>query len=377
MSTDSCTSIPELISPYLRNLIEETGGANGPIGRQFMLQSQPVNLSAHTDEDPLEEQKNQVAPGMIYRYPGEYAQDGSIAYHGRVLWLISRFCASYCRFCMRGRMVGIPADQTGNSQDTLAKQPLLSYDDIEECIAFVRSHPEINEIILSGGDPLVCPEEYLKHIFSILQQLQQSGTVSFIRIHTRAPITNPRSIRPHHFAILTMVDMPHMVLHINHPAEITPEVEQYIQTVRNQTDTLLFSQSVLLKGVNDSVETLYQLFTRLAQLGVRPYYLHYPDPLPWANDYQIPFREALEIWKTLRSRISGIAGTAKFVVDTPHGNGKVPIPESQWNLETASYEDFSGQVFQMEPTDLPSSGHIYERSNGKKKPAKRRQRGKV
>lgn len=334
-------SLPEMISPYMLRLIEETGGPEGPIGRQFIKSEDEENVpSVHTD--PLIEGSHEVAPGMIYKYRGKISKKGEVVYHGRVLWTISRFCATYCRFCTRGRLVGLPAGAASTNGETLAQKPYLEYEDIEACIRFIQLHPEINEVILSGGDPFIAPPQYLQHIFSALAALQEQGSIDFIRIHTRAPITNPYAIKDYHMGLLGMVRMPHMVLHINHPAELTPEVRNLVQSIQSQTDTVLLSQSVLLKGVNDDVQTLYTLFTELAKAGIRPYYLHHNDPVYWARSFTVPFKKAVKIWQTLRTRLSGIAATAKFVIDTPYGVGKVPIPEARWDEEYTQFYDFQG-----------------------------------
>lgn len=241
----------------------------------------------------------------------------------------------------------MPANQNRETGETLGTKPYLSYEDIEECIRFLESRPEINEVILSGGDPLIAPPDYLNQVFRALGILQENNTIDFVRIHTRAPITNPYSIKPYHFSLLGMVRMPHMVLHINHPAELTKEVRNFISTIRSETDTVLLSQSVLLKGVNDDEKTLYTLFTELAKAGVRPYYLHHNDPVYWAQDFTVPFPKAVKIWQKLRTRLSGIASTAKFVIDTPYGEGKVPVPESRWSEDYTTFFDFRGTPHQV------------------------------
>lgn len=338
-------TLPEIISPYMLKLIEQTGGKDGPIGRQFISRDSHEDVQTnHTD--PLIEEENEVAPGVIYKYRGKLDLNGKIEYHGRILWTISRFCATYCRFCFRGRMVGLPATQSKKSGETLLQKPYLNEDDIERVIIYIKTHKEINEVILSGGDPLIAPLHYLGLIFEKLAKLQKDGIVDFIRIHTRAPVTNPVSIQQWHFNLLKTIRDPHIVLHINHPAELSPEVRENIKKLK-ESGALLFSQSVLLKEVNDSVEVLYSLFTSLAKIGVRPYYLHYNDPVYWAQSFTVPFPKAIKIWRELRKRLSGIAGTAKFVIDTPYGYGKVPIPEGEWEDDFTAFIDFKGEKHKL------------------------------
>jgi lysine 2,3-aminomutase len=188
---------------------------------------------------------------------------------------------------------------------------------------------------------MIAPKPYLETIFTTLAKLQEQGILDFIRIHTRAPITNPFTIRPWHIELLKKIRLPHIVLHINHPAEITDEVKQLVLLIQKETDSILLSQSVLLKGVNDNVQTLYSLFTDLAKIGIRPYYLHHNDPVSWAKDFTVPLQESIQIWQTLRQRLSGIASTAKFVIDTPYGVGKVPIPDGRWEENYSVFYDFN------------------------------------
>lgn len=323
----------------MKALIEKTGGPTGPIGLQFVKQDSVPDMEDHTD--PLIEGIHEEAPGVVYKYRGKLDKNGAVEYHGRVLWLISRFCATYCRFCTRGRMVGVPTNKSVNGGETLASKPYLDMDDIEMVATFLRSHPEINEVILSGGDPLIAPKHYLETIFSTLALLQEEGSIDFVRVHTRAPITNPFTIQPWHLDLLKKVRLPHMVLHINHPEEITDEVKQLVLLIQKQTDTILLSQSVMLKGVNDNVQTLYTLFTELAKIGIRPYYLHHNDPVTWAKDFTVPLPEAVKIWQTLRQRLSGLSSTAKFVIDTPYGVGKVPLPDGKWEEDYSVFYDFN------------------------------------
>lgn len=332
--------LPELISPYMQKLISSTGGAEGPIGKQFIANIPEEHKGANSGEiDIQEEHIYEAAPGVIYKYKGSFNPDGSVLYHGRILWTISRFCATYCRFCFRGRVVGLPGNVTASTGETIGHKPYLSEEDIHQVIQFITNNPEINEVILSGGDPLIAPEHYLT---SIIEQITALPQIQIIRIHTRAPVTNPVSIRPWHYTALKKIPMPYIVLHINHPAELTPEVLEIANRLRTECGAILMSQSVLLKGVNDSVETLYELFTALARHGIHPYYLHYTDPVYWAASFTVPFKKAVHIWQTLRKRLSGVASTAKFVIDTPYGKGKVTVPDAEWAADMSTFSDFDG-----------------------------------
>lgn len=346
MKSLSTGALPEYLSPYIKNLIESTGGTDGPIGKQFIFNQQSVDDlrdNPAAEYDPQEEELYEVAPGMIYKYKGTMNADGTVAYFGRVLWTISRYCATYCRFCFRGRFVGLPAVKRGVKKDGLSQKPFLTKEDIDIGIGFIAQHREINEVILSGGDPFVVPERYVQSITDQLVQLQQSGDIDVIRFHTRAPVTNPYHIKDWHYNMLNKIHVPHIVLHINHPFEITEEVKTVVKNLR-QTGAVLLSQSVLLKDVNDDVHVLHDLFTGLIKIGVVPYYLHQNDPVTWAREFTVPFDRAVQLWHQLRPRLSGLAASAKFVIDAPHGVGKVVVPEAGWLVNFQEFTDFTGKL---------------------------------
>lgn len=336
--------LPQYISPYIRRLIQETGGEDGPIGRQFIFRPEETSQEQdpHSSFDPQQEHKYQVAPGLVYKYKGKIGPNGAIEVPGRVLWVMSRYCGTYCRYCFRGRLVGTPGHTTRNYKDTLAHKPYLSKQDIDQGFAYIQKHKEIQEVQFSGGDPFVCPRHYLSSFMLYAAELQKKGNIRLVRVHTRAPITNPLLMKDWHYNLLRTIDMPRVILQVNHPAEITPEIRTGIRRLR-EAGAMLYSQTVLLRGVNDSVSALEQLFTNLAYEGIHPYYLHNNDPVPWARHFTVPFTEAIALWQAVRPRLTGIAATAKFVIDAPHGVGKVVVPEAGWNVDYTSYTDFEGK----------------------------------
>lgn len=309
--------LPEVISPYLLGLINKTGGINGPLGRQFI--AQPGKEKKYYQKgtiDPLIEDQYEVAPGLIYKY------------NGRVLWIVTRFCSSYCRFCTRGREVGIP------------KPPLIDKE-IGQVFTYLGKHPEINEVILSGGDPLIAPRDYLSKIINGLVKLQKKGPLEIIRIGTRLPITNPLLVKNWHYQLLAKIKNPYLMVHINHPAELTIQTLGVLNGFRKKSGALILSQTVLLKGVNDSAKTLSQLFNKMVKEGIRPYYLYQNDPVYWAKHFTVPIKRAIRLWQQLRPRLSGLAATARFVIDTPFGFGKIPIPEGNaWKVDYSYFYDF-------------------------------------
>lgn len=334
--------LPEVISPYLLELIEKTGGPEGPIGRQFV--AQPEEEKKHYREgitDPLTEDEHEVAPGLVYKYRGKLNKNGQIIYHGRVLWTVTRFCGSYCRFCTRGREVGLPQNTQGTTKAAIAQNPLLSDKEIEEVFKYLKTHKEINEVLVSGGDPFATPKDYLMKIFDGLAKLQKQEVIDLVRLGTRLPISNPRAIQTWHYEALAKVKNPYLMVHINHPAELTEEALKVLNQFRLKSQATIMSQSVLLKGVNDSVEILYELFTKMTKEGIRPYYVYQNDPVYWAQHLTVPIKKAIKIWGELRPKLSGIAATARFVIDTPFGSGKIPLPEGNaWKVDWSAFFDY-------------------------------------
>lgn len=309
--------LPEIIFPYLQKLIQKTGGPKGPLGLQFI--AQPKKERKYFKKgvlDPLIEDKYEVAPGLVYKY------------RGRVLWTITRFCASYCRFCTRGRQIG-------------TREPYLTNKEISQVFAFLKKRKEINEVILSGGDPLVAPRKYLTRIINGLVKFQKDGNIDIIRLGTRLPIVNPLLVQPWHYQLLAKIKNPYLMVHINHPVELAAEVIEVLNNFRKKSGALILSQTVLLKGVNDSLSTLSELFNKMVKEGIRPYYIYQNDPVYWAKHFTVPIKKAIKLWQQLRPRLSGLAATARFVIDTPFGFGKIPIPEGNaWKVDYSYFFDF-------------------------------------
>lgn len=334
--------LPEVISLYMIKLINETGGEKGPLGRQFVsrpeLEKKYYKIKS---EDPLIEDHNEVAPGVVYKYKGKLDRKGNVKHYGRVLWTITRFCATYCRFCTRGREVGIPTYVKAHTKAAIAQNPYLSDAEIAKVLTFLKSHKEINEVIVSGGDPLTSPRPYLTKIVEALSGLQEEGHLDIVRIGTRLPVHNPISIQPWHYELLANLKNPYLMVHINHPFELTEQTLAVLYNFRKISMATVCSQTVFLKGVNDSVTTLHDLFVKMAKNGIRPYYMFQNDPVFWAAHFTVPIKRALAIWSALRPKLSGVAATARFVIDAPFGYGKVPIPEGgAWKFDTTQYVDF-------------------------------------
>jgi lysine 2,3-aminomutase len=243
--------------------------------------------------------------------------------------------------------VGLPVGKTINSHARITKAPYLTDAEINQVFDYLREHPEINEVILSGGDPLTCPQDYLTKIINGLAALQNKGHLDVVRIGTRLPIVNPTAIQPWHYDLIQRLRNPYILLHINHPAEITPQVIAVVEKFRKVSYASMLSQTVFLQGVNDNVETLYQLFNLLHKNAIRPYYLFQNDDIDWGKHFTVNPKKAILIWQQLRPKLSGLAATARFAIDVPGGYGKIPVPEgNSWDVDLTHYRDFKGKTHQ-------------------------------
>jgi lysine 2,3-aminomutase len=352
--------LPESFPMYLAQLIEETGGPTGPIGLQFVSRPDMERKYYSTGmKDPLIEDEHEVAPGLVYKYTTRDKRPGKKSKHffyGRALWTITRNCAAYCRFCTRGREVGIIAGNKGVSDAALANTPHLTIEQIDETLAFIENEPNLNEIILSGGDPLTVSPKILHYVLGKLGDLQRKGKLSIVRIGTRAPIHNPIIIRDPQIEAIKQLRNPRMMIHINHPSELTEQSIAVLNRFRGECLGVVMSQTVLLKGVNDDVDTLYQLFMKCAENGIVPYYVFQNDAVYWAKHFTVPLKRAIKMWQELRPMLSGVAATARFVIDVANGYGKIPVPEGgAWNVDyDQGFKDFHGTKFKLDYAQAPA-----------------------
>jgi lysine 2,3-aminomutase len=283
-------SYPFRVSPYYAGLIRSPGD---PIWRQVVPDI--MELEDLTGwEDPLAEEDLSPVPNLVHRYPN------------RVLWLVSQECAVHCRFCTRKRRW---------------KQPLPSTEEnFQRALDYINSHREVQDVLLSGGDPLLLS---LPRLESILTNLRKIHHVRVIRIGTRVPCTLPERITEDLPRMLVRHHPLFMNVHFNHPWEITPESSRAC-TALADAGIPLGSQTVLLRGINDRAEVLAELFHELLALRVRPYYLMQMDLTLGAAHFRTPLSTGLSIIDSLRNRISGLA-MPHFVIDLPGGRGKVQM----------------------------------------------------
>ena len=281
-----------LIPDALRSLIHDP---DGPIGRQFIPHPDELLTLPHESPDPIGDDRLSPVPGIVHRYAD------------RALLKPLLICPTYCRFCFRREHVG-----PGGG--------LLTDAELEAAYAWLRAHPAIREVILTGGDPLMLSPRRLGAILAALNTIPH---LELLRIHTRVPTADPARVTPELAASLASTVPLWMVVHVNHADEITPGARAALDRIRAQGVPLL-SQSVLLRGVNDSADTLETLFRELLRARVKPYYLHQLDPAPGTARFAVPLAEGQALLRALRGRLTGLAWPT-YVVDIPGGHGKVPV----------------------------------------------------
>lgn len=282
------------VTPHFFSLIDRDN-PNDPLRRQIIPDEAENRIAPDELGDPVGEEKHSPVPGLVHRYPD------------RVLLLVTDRCASYCRFCTRSRLV------SGAGESRFLPQ-------IEDAISYIAAHPEIRDVLISGGDPLLLADE---KIDALLGRLRAIPHVEFVRIGTRMPVFLPQRITPELCEILKKHGPVWMSVHVNHPNEISRETAQALERLAF-AGVVLGSQSVLLRGVNDDAATLRSLVHRLLQVRVRPYYLYACDLILGSAHWRVPVGKGLEIIRSLRGWTSGYA-VPQFVIDAPGGGGKIPL----------------------------------------------------
>ncbi|HEY5062872.1 MAG TPA: KamA family radical SAM protein [Gemmatimonadaceae bacterium] len=276
--------------------------------------------------DSLDEDGDSPVPNITHRYPD------------RVLFLVSPICATYCRFCTRRRKVGDPE-----------KIPLNQYDSAFE---YIRNHPEIRDVILSGGDPMMLSDRRLEYIF---QRLREIPHVEIIRLGSRITSHLPSRITPEFCEMVQKYHPIYMNTHFNHPAELTEETVAALARLAS-AGIPLGCQTVLLRGVNDDPMIMKELMQKLLKARVRPYYLYMADQVAGGEHFRTTVEKGLEIIKALRGWTSGLA-VPHFVIDAPGGGGKVPLlPEyvEEINEDEVVFRNYEGQRFVYKQPRLPA-----------------------
>ncbi|ACN13499.1 KamA1 [Desulforapulum autotrophicum HRM2] len=308
---------PMSITPYYLSLINTDDLEHDPIFRQSVASVRELEFSNDDMKDPLHEDKDSPVPGITHRYPD------------RVLFLVSNRCAMYCRHCTRKRKVG-DVDSIPGKQEILAG------------IDYIRNNPEIRDVLLSGGDPLLLSTSYLDWILTELEKIEH---VEVIRIGTRTPVVLPYRITD---AMTNMLKRHHPIwinTHFNHPREVTASARDALTKLAN-AGIPLGNQTVLLAGVNDCPRIMRSLVHKLVLNRVRPYYLYQCDLSEGLTHFRTPVGKGIEIIESLIGHTSGFC-VPTYVIDAPGGGGKIPVMPNyliSWSTNKVILRNYEGVI---------------------------------
>ncbi len=283
-----CRLFPPLVTPFLLSLMDPAHSMD-PVRLQVV--PSPVELEGPGMEDPLGEEDHSPFPGAVHRY------------ENRLLVVTTNRCALHCRYCFRKRNW---------------KRPPFHFTSWRILESYLKAHPQVEDLLISGGDPLLLPEEGLERLLSLARS---SDNIKVVRIGTRVPVVLPSRVDKGLLDLLETHAPLWICLHVNHPRELTEEMYQAVVAL-SRAGCALVSQTVLLKGVNDSPDTLALLFTHLLSMGVKPYYLFQCDPAPGTAHFRVDMEEGRRIMTSLWGRVSGLA-YPHYAMDLPGGGGKV------------------------------------------------------
>lgn len=286
------------VTPEVAALIDRAD-SHDPIARQFLPDAREAVTLPQERADPIGDDAHSPLPGLVHRYPD------------RVLLKLLSVCPVYCRFCFRRETVG------------RGKGDLLPEREVSAALDYIDAHPQIFEVILTGGDPLMLSA---RRLASVSRRLADMPHVRLLRVHTRAPTVAPELVSRDRLAALRESGKTlYVALHVNHARELTDAARISIARLR-EAGAILLSQTVLLNGVNDSAPVLERLMRELALLGVRPYYLHHPDLAPGTAHFRLGLESGRRIYAELAQRLTSVA-TPAYVLDIPGGFGKARIAE--------------------------------------------------
>jgi lysine 2,3-aminomutase len=282
------------ITPYYASLMDPLD-PKCPIRLQAVPTIQETHIAPYELEDPLDEELESPVKNIVHRYPD------------RVLFLVTHMCSMYCRHCTRRRTVG-------------EEDYAITEEEIETAVDYIANNPQIRDVLISGGDPLTLSDSRLESIISKLRKIEH---VEIIRIGTRVPVVIPMRITPELLNMLKKYQPIWINTHFNHPKELTPDS---IKACADIVDAgiPLGNQSVLLRGINDDTQIMKELLLKLVKARIRPYYLYQCDLSQGLDHFRTRVEKGIEIIQSLTGNISGYA-VPKYVIDAPHGGGKVPI----------------------------------------------------
>jgi lysine 2,3-aminomutase len=301
----------------LAQLVDATD-PNDPIARQFVPDAAELELQQEEAADPIGDAAHSPVEGIVHRYPD------------RVLLKVTHICAVYCRFCFRREMIGP------------GKPVALTPRALTDALDYIRSHPEIWEVILTGGDPLVLSSRRLRTVMKALSNIDH---VKVVRVHTRIPIADPERITPGLVRALRIKGKPtYVAVHVNHPRELSKPARAACARLVDAGIPLV-SQTVLLRGVNDKPDVMSELMRALVECRIKPYYLHHGDLAPGTAHLRTGVASGQELVRSMRGQISGLCQPT-YVLDIPGGYGKSPIGPNyiqRTNSDTVVVEDFRGR----------------------------------
>ena len=288
--------LPFAITPYYLSLLDPDNAEQALRRTMIPVTDEYLHMPGEA-EDPLGEDHDSPVPGIVHRYPD------------RVLFLVANSCASNCRYCTRSRMVENPDSSS-----------IFFQSQWEQAICYIDAHPEVRDVLLSGGDPFTLSDEKLDWLLSRLRRIPH---VEFVRIGTKVPVVMPQRVTSSLTRILKRFHPLWVSIHFTHPEELTPETVEACARLAD-AGIPLGSQTVLLSGINDTVETMKKLMHGLLRARVKPYYLYQCDPIVGSSHFRTPVQKGLEIIKGLRGHTTGYA-VPSYVIDAPGGGGKIPL----------------------------------------------------
>jgi lysine 2,3-aminomutase len=314
---ETVKKFPVSVTPYYLSLIDTGNLENDPIFKQALPSPQELVMSRADMNDPLHEDTDSPAPCVIHRYPD------------RVLFLVSGVCSMYCRHCTRKRRVG-DVDM------------IPSKEQLREGMDYIRKTPEVRDVLVSGGDPLMLSDELLDWILGELRKIEH---VEIIRIGTRMPVVLPYRITDNLVATLKKHHPLWLNTHFNHPREITSSARHALSKLAN-AGIPLGNQSVLLAGVNDCPRIMRSLVHKLVYNRVRPYYLYQCDLSEGLTHFRTPVGKGIEILESLIGHTSGLC-VPTYVIDAPEGGGKIPIMPNyliSWSTNKVVLRNYEGVI---------------------------------
>ena len=310
-------TLPIRITPYYASLLSNNN-PDQPIRKSVVPVFDEFISGKGEASDPLSEEHDSPVPNIVHRYPD------------RVLFLATGFCSAYCRYCTRSHMVSKEKCHFGTKA-------------WNQGIEYIRNHKEIRDVLISGGDALTMPDAHIEYLLSNIRNIPH---VEFIRIGTKVPAVLPQRITKTLVNILKKYHPLFLSLHFTHADEITPEVKEACERLANAGITL-GSQTVLLKGINDSVEEMKRLMYNLLKIRVRPYYLYQCDPILGSTHFRTPVKKGLDIIQALRGHTTGYA-VPHYVIDAPCGGGKIPLLPEYYqghDGENVILKNYEGKIF--------------------------------